>query len=543
MIRRASNKIFRPVIPALFVFISLSTGFSASAKPALVGIVPFQINGPEELSYLKQGILDMLTSRLSWKDEVEVVALKPGEGLMDESTAREMGLKTGTDWILFGSLTVLGTGASIDTKMVDVSEKKPTHASFAQSGNMNDLISQINLLAEDINQNVFGRGAVARKAPGKPDQGKPADDIRAHPEKLLKGGFQESGSDFQPISLRPGLTGTFWRSARYKQLITGLALGDVNDDGQIETVVVTPDSVRIYSYRDKRFFEAHKIDRTRFAYNIGVDVADINGNGYDEIFVTSLNPQKNALASFVLEYNGQKFVPIVEKSPWFYRVISTSGENRVLLGQRTKLRNPFSGDISEMKWKGGEYLPENTLLASKLYNLMGFARGDVQNSGSGLFVVFSRSDRLRVMAPSGKVDWEGDEKYGGSSLFYNTGREEPGVDTMQFLPTRLLVWDIDGNGKQEVITIRNHDALGGVLERIRKYTKGQLVSLVWDGIGLAPSWETRNVSGFIRDFGIGDFDNDGVEELVAAVVIKEGAIIGTDPTSAIIAYELKERKE
>lgn len=543
MIKHTFKKLWPPVLAALFILLSISTGFSAGGKPVSVGIVPFQINGPKDLAYLKQGILDMLSSRLTWKDNVKVTALKPSAQLLDETSAREMGIETETDWILFGSLTVLGGSVSIDTKMVDVSGKNPTHTFFVQTRSLNEVISKINQLSEDINQNIFGRGVVAQKPQTKPKQEKPTDDIRAHPEKLLQGGFQESGSSLQPVSLKQGLSATFWKSANYKHLITGLALGDVDGDGKIETVVVTPRSVRIFSYENSRFFEAHKIERTRFGYIIGVDVADINGNGYDEIFVTSLNAQKNALASFVLEYNGQKFVPVVEKSHWFYRVVGTSGKNRVLLGQRTKLRNPFSGVISELTWKGGKYAPENTVLVSKQYNLLGLARGDVQNNGSSVLVLFSQSDRLKILDSSGKVHWDGDDKFGGSTLFYNAGKAEPGVDILKYLPTRLLVWDIDGNGTNEVITIKNHEIFGGILEQLRRYTKGRLVSLVWDGLGLAPAWETRNVSGFIRDFGIGDFDNDGKIELVAAVVTKEGITIGTDPKSTIIAYEITAKKE
>ena len=43
----------------------------------------------------------------------------------------------------------------------------------------------------------------------------------------------------------------------------------------------------------------------------------------------------------------------------------------------------------------------------------------------------------------------------------------------------------------------------------------------------------------IQDFTVGDFDNDGQDELVAALVIKEGRVaVISDSKSTIIAYEL-----
>jgi hypothetical protein len=65
------------------------------------------------------------------------------------------------------------------------------------------------------------------------------------------------------------------------------------------------------------------------------------------------------------------------------------------------------------------------------------------------------------------------------------------------------------------------------------------VALTWDGIGLVPSWKTRQISGFIQDFAVGDFDNDGQTELVAAVVLKEGKVmLSGGSKSTVIVYEL-----
>ena len=73
----------------------------------------------------------------------------------------------------------------------------------------------------------------------------------------------------------------------------------------------------------------------------------------------------------------------------------------------------------------------------------------------------------------------------------------------------------------------------------RKFVKGELEIRSWDGIGLAVLWRTRKLSGYFSDFAIGDFDNDGKDELVAALVIKTGLTVATTPKSTVIAYELQ----
>jgi hypothetical protein len=52
-------------------------------------------------------------------------------------------------------------------------------------------------------------------------------------------------------------------------------------------------------------------------------------------------------------------------------------------------------------------------------------------------------------------------------------------------------------------------------------------------------WKTRKLSGYFSDFAVGDFDNDGQDELVAALVLKTGSVVTTKPKSALIAYELE----
>jgi len=47
------------------------------------------------------------------------------------------------------------------------------------------------------------------------------------------------------------------------------------------------------------------------------------------------------------------------------------------------------------------------------------------------------------------------------------------------------------------------------------------------------------MTGYIPDYSIGDYDNDGQDELIAALILKEGKVaLFTEPKSTIIAYEL-----
>ena len=75
--------------------------------------------------------------------------------------------------------------------------------------------------------------------------------------------------------------------------------------------------------------------------------------------------------------------------------------------------------------------------------------------------------------------------------------------------------------------------------RYRQFTKSHIEAFAWDEIDLAPMWKTRTISGYIQDFKIDDFDNDGQDELVAAVVLEEGGgVLMAEPKSTIVGIEL-----
>jgi len=528
----------------------------AAAQLKRVAVVPFKINAEKDLSFLRDGIVDMLTSRLSWEDRVAVLSrdetakvLENVQAPLNENKARQIGTRLKVDYVLFGSLTVFGNSVSIDAKMVDVSGSKPPLTFFSQSQGMDQVIPGINLFATDINANVFGRAMPASRVYARPQTPQVPTDSRAHPEKLLSGGYTGLETGVQQSTLNPAFVTTpgirkgsrkFWKSRNFKFLINGLALGDVDGDGKIETVIARPQSVHIYRMENNRFYKVAELPEKRSRSIVGVDVADVNGNGIPEIFVTSLNALKNGVNSFVLEHDGQNYNEIVQNSPWYYRVVDHPARGGILFGQRQLSgSDPFSSAIFEMTWEGSDYQPGNQILPPGRTNMLGFAYGDVFNDGQDLALAYNSKDYIQIFNASGKEEWKGTKQYGGSPLHLvmplsNVG--EPG--DLAYLPMRIYLMDIDANGKNEVIAAKHSELTGRHTERFRQFTLFQIEALSWNGLGLVTAWKTQETSGHIRDFVVGDFDNDGRDELIAAVITKEGRLVGTAQKSSVIAYDL-----
>ena len=292
---------------------------------------------------------------------------------------------------------------------------------------------------------------------------------------------------------------------------------------------------RSYRFEQKRFVKISTIAEHKLDNFIGVDVADINGNGYPEIFVTSLNPHRNMVNSFVLEFNGQTYVEIIKNSPWYYRVVEYPARGRILVGQRHATQNPFSGAVFEMIWNNSGYEPTNQVLRSNRANAMGFALGNAMNDSAEVNVVFDNLDYLRILDSAGNDTWKDGGHSGGTPEYFEL--REGSVEEKIFYPMRIVIRDINRDGKNEVITVKNY-RLSEILS-YRKFTDGEIEIRSWDGIGLSVLWRTRKLTGYISDFAVGDFDNDGKDELVAALVIQTGAVVTTTPKSVLIAYKLE----
>ena len=124
-------------------------------------------------------------------------------------------------------------------------------------------------------------------------------------------------------------------------------------------------------------------------------------------------------------------------------------------------------------------------------------------------------------------------------MYFDAPLEDRGqVENKQYFPMRLVIWQNPANKDSEVLAVKNHDFSGRKLA-YRKFTKTHIEAFSWNGIDLAPRWKSRQMSGYIPDFAVGDFDNDGRDEVVAALVIKAGgAVLFTEPKSTIVALQL-----
>jgi TolB-like protein len=142
----------------------------ASSPPALAGsvrvaLLPIVVHSAEsDTSYLKKGLGDMLASRIERTPGLSVVQAS-GEGA--RTTRRDAAVEAGSaldaEFVVYGSFTQFGTGASLDIRCtaVALSEEDDSNPRqiFVQTGSAADIIPKLDDLAGKIGRYVLAGGA------------------------------------------------------------------------------------------------------------------------------------------------------------------------------------------------------------------------------------------------------------------------------------------------------------------------------------------------------------------------------------------------
>ncbi|MBW2593901.1 MAG: VCBS repeat-containing protein, partial [Deltaproteobacteria bacterium] len=462
-----------------------------------------------------------------------------------------LGAKYHADYVLYGSLTVFGNSISTDARFVDVHQQK-IMVTFSEFGkDQGDVIGHVNNFAGQVNAKVFGRKPLAAMLP---ETARETPVSRQDPNKIWnEQGLQvtegRTGSgNFAESEARVQRPASFWKSRSFKTVLKGLAIGDVDGDKNNETVFIDDNTIFVYRQIKGRFFKIARIDGSPTDRYIGVDVADINANGRAEIFITGVHAESGRLKSFVLEHNGSAFTRIEESANWYFRVLHVKDRGNILLGQKQGMKNIFSGPVYELLWQNGAYEPAVQQALPRGVNVFGFARGSIAGDGRDMIVAFNKSDYLYITDSAGAEEWKSSERYGGSATYLEprTGKsaqpsradDDPGIIDRIYLSQRVFVRDLDKDGKNEVIVVKNKGVAGRKLKRFRVFKSGHIEFLGWDNVGLFKKWRTREMSGYISDYAIADIDNDGTDELVFVLATRVDSVLSKGK-SAIISQEIE----
>jgi hypothetical protein len=319
-----------------------------------------------------------------------------------------------------------------------------------------------------------------------------------------------------------------------------MAVGDLNKDGTLQVVAATDNTLMIHHLAGGRLELEKQLEYSSNHRIVSLDIADINGNGFPEIFVTSLTIHLDGLQSFVVEFNGSDYVTLADNQHYYYRVVETPDGSRTLMGQRTG-KDPFDGPVYIMQADGNGYTRQKQVRLPRNTSVLSLVKGPVTTETSDQYVMINRFGRLVVTDDGGSQEWESSEKYGGTAHVWLMPSNDPDSSYREriYIHPRLLFHNMTDKDKPEIVAVQNNEFGGGAMGRYKRFKEGRIQVLSWNGIALAPLFQTQALQGWVSDFAVADIDADGKDELIVSVVTQTKlAILSQDKASSIISYDL-----
>jgi outer membrane protein insertion porin family len=117
-----------------------------------VALLPLVVHSGEGREYLQQGMTDMLVSRLGRERRLAVIPVEDAAtATTDAAAARKTGAANDAAYVVFGSLTRFGEGASVDLSIASVADSnREPRKIYVHADTMGALIGLLDGAAERV---------------------------------------------------------------------------------------------------------------------------------------------------------------------------------------------------------------------------------------------------------------------------------------------------------------------------------------------------------------------------------------------------------
>lgn len=529
--------LFRRLALVAMVLLCLpAVAFAAEAKT--FAVAPFTIHGPEKYQYLSQGIQSMLESRLNWPghlapmDKGKVTARLP-KAPATEAEAKKALADLGGDYLVYGSMTVSGDQASVDMMVLGRDGKKWPKTISAK---LSDLIPAMERTAQSLNNEIFQRPAKsgASQTINQLNPDFVVNQTNASQKVYLNPNFRYAG---------PSDTPGVWRSQSLPMVSAGIAIADVDADGQNEVVVLGRASVEVFKYKDRQLLPVTKFETAPNLKLLNVSCLDINGDGKAEIIV-SVSYFKEP-RSFILGMDSGRLHELYRDIKLYLNVAAVPPEfSRQLVGSKGEQKDLFVRGVYSVIFSGGVPALSSRLPLPNKANPFNFA---YLPEKSGYKVLLNDDkDHIVVFTAKGERVAATEEQFCGSAIGLEhddlmAPMTKPSADYLwnyYYIPLPMIVANLNKDNRYEVLVSKNISTAAQFFETFRTFSQGEIHSLYWDGVGMNLLWKTRRIKGTITGYALADIDNDGHKELVVCLNTWPGAAGLSARRTIIMAYKI-----
>ncbi|WP_028580393.1 FG-GAP repeat domain-containing protein [Desulfogranum japonicum] len=488
-------------------FLTIQPVAFAASQPAAsqqkkVVFLPFtiQVNGPYD--YLENGLSSMLKSRLA--SRADIVPVSSGESAKRlwsnlqnnklEAFARELN-HTKADFLILGSLHSAENGLRISTYVFSRDMASGPHSFEQPINSIDESMTAMDSLSWEISETIFGRNRPEKSGNLVDTSSGVSAFHTSHPDRTYREGLLStasidfiSGGQFKLLSTH--------RSPTINYDIMDINSQDLDGDGTTEILLLSNTTLFIYQFIEESFVKVDEIPLSNHLRLHAVTTADIDNNGIQELYISG-NNGKDAISS-IMEWKDGNVRQLAINIPYYLNVVQEHGAP-VIYGQRSGIKVPYGGPVFKLEIDANYALtPSERLSLPKDVSVYDFKRADVDGDSNLETIVISPANLLQVLDASGQSMWSSQDQYGAGRNFFGTLHSNEDQDIPQkYIKTRIIAHDIDQDGSEEVIVVRNRAKHVPFMPRLRYFDGSTITAMKWDKNRLKPLWETQKLGGYI----------------------------------------------
>lgn len=483
----------------------------------------FDVSSAGEYAYLRDGVLSMLVSRLSAKEGVEFLDYKvDGKKLSDliKGTKEKGGVSVGieADYLLTGTLFALTKGLNIQIAFYPLTQGEEVlhFSTVAESDDL--IIAQVEQLSKEIAVKVLGYEELESDTvdPEKELDGT-SGFATVHPEVAYKKGLYSGSVVGIGDSAIKVATRGVRRTGEVSTEMIAMAVGDIDGDAKKEIVLLSERELRILQFVGRQMREVAKTKLPPSTQVHAINVADLDNNGKMEIYLSAT--EGISVASLIMEWDRTSgFVTVKKNIPWYLRPINHPERGWILAGQKRGIERidlVGKGIFQILLKADNSFVARGQIPLPRSVNLFDFTYADIDGDKTIETIVIDQNEKLRIYDQENGLLWVSSEDYGGSKTYIGPSQgdatdfqgspdsfstDERADQQIFFVPAKVVVIDLDKNGRQDIVVVNNVVASLSFFNKLRLYDGGSIVGLTWNGASLVETWRTGRQSGYIADF-------------------------------------------
>ena len=509
-------------------------------------VAPFQVHGPEKYQYLQRGIQSMLVSRLTWEGRLVPQEASGLKAVQSQSQARSVQQDLGVDFLVWGNVTIAGEEANVSAFLLG--EKSKT---FSRSTPMGQLIPALEDISGQITGRIFPEQRESAAEQGEEESAQTSQASNAQQRVNENFVYQDGASNQEGLNPQFEYTGYQTSQGRWRSQslsVTGLnmVVADADADDVNEIFVLAEHGVKAYSIEDNKLALVSEYETNLRTQCLNLNTIDVNRDGYLELVASAMQGER--VTSFVLNFKDGQFQEVEKDINFYMNVVRRPPDYRkTLIGQRKGKSEIFDSPVQAVVRMNGKLTLERKINLPSRSNVFNFAYLPYKNAYKT--IVVSSNDKLQVFNHNNQLEHVTSKSYAASAQGIPMDKSFPGLGEsiedptrFYFIPSRLVPCNLDRDEEFELLANRNISMAAQFFTRYRYFPKGEIHSLFWDGMGLAPQWTTRPINGTVVDYGIADINNDGDQELYVCATTHPGLTGFKKRKTVVYAYALNLKK-